>query len=532
MLNTFRAHDNPALQTAIQLSNSLDLPVLVLSVLNDKWNHATERRFNFILEAMKSVSIELYDKYKIPLTLNIQCTTKTYKPWHLMLASRGAAAIIVDEPYTEPYISFASQIKRTVAPSVLVDNACILTPQLVHNFHLLDRPYKFVNATKVRRETRLLWKLKENELKLHLQKESLRLYCNNLPFEPINLNDRIVDNFCNLKNSNFNLSVSKIDYILNKLVTNIDYSVGKIVSTKGNSAAGYKRWDAFMKRGLKSYDKKRNDVLEHYNFGVSRMSCYLNLGIVSPFKMMKMLFDGSDCHNKGNKNEKFLKEFLCFRELSYCFCFYNPKHLVLRNILPTWAYNTLDNHSVDERPKIYPLDTLKQYKTNDTLWNLCQQSLVETGELHNNLRMAWGKQLILWTSVIEDAYNYLIYLNDHYALDGLAPPSYHGIGWCFGLLDSPKHESKIFGKVRFKSTASKAKHLNLEKYKNQILKHGINYGKRKFIGMFLKQNKTLKSKVGNDDGATNGTSGSSTSLIRKKKKKSDITDFYSIRVKH
>ena len=326
MLNTFRAHDNPALQTAIQLSNSLDLPVLVLSVLNDKWNHATERRFNFILEAMKSVSIELYDKYKIPLTLNIQCTTKTYKPWHLMLASRGAAAIIVDEPYTEPYISFASQIKRTVAPSVLVDNACILTPQLVHNFHLLDRPYKFVNATKVRRETRLLWKLKENELKLHLQKESLRLYCNNLPFEPINLNDRIVDNFCNLKNSNFNLSVSKIDYILNKLVTNIDYSVGKIVSTKGNSAAGYKRWDAFMKRGLKSYDKKRNDVLEHYNFGVSRMSCYLNLGIVSPFKMMKMLFDGSDCHNKGNKNEKFLKEFLCFRELSYCFCFYNPNN--------------------------------------------------------------------------------------------------------------------------------------------------------------------------------------------------------------
>ena len=46
-----------------------------------------------------------------------------------------------------------------------------------------------------------------------------------------------------------------------------------------------------MKKGLKSYDKKRNNVLEHYNFGVSRMSCYLNLGIVSPFKMMKTIFN-------------------------------------------------------------------------------------------------------------------------------------------------------------------------------------------------------------------------------------------------
>ena len=53
--------------------------------------------------------------------------------------------------------------------------------------------------------------------------------------------------------------------------------------------------------------------------------------------------------------------------------------------------------------------------------------------------------------------------------------------------------------------------------------------------MFLKQSKTLKNKVGNDDGATihTSTNGSSTSLIKKKKKKSDITDvFSSSRVKH
>ena len=42
MLNTLRGHENPALEVAIQLSNSLNLPLLVYTVLNDRWEHATE----------------------------------------------------------------------------------------------------------------------------------------------------------------------------------------------------------------------------------------------------------------------------------------------------------------------------------------------------------------------------------------------------------------------------------------------------------------------------------------------------------
>ena len=511
MLNTLRAHDNPALETSIQLSNALNLPLLVLTILNDKWKHSTERRFNFILEAMKSVSNELKNTQNIPLTINIQCKTKTYKPWHLTLGSRGAAAIVVDEPYTEPYISIANQIKRVVAPSILVDNACILTPQLVRNFRAIDRPYKFMNSTKIQRNKRLQWTLKQNVLKDSLKQKSLELYQKELPFDPVNLNNNTMT----------------IDYILKHLVTGIDYNVCKILTTKGDSKSGYKRWNIFMKKGLKSYDKKRNNVLEHYNFGVSRMSCYLNLGIVSPFKMMKTIF------NENVKNEKFFHEFLCFRELSYCYCFYYPNHLILQDILPSWAYNTLGKHTVDERPKIYTLDELKEYKTNDLLWNLCQQSLVETGELHNNLRMPWGKQLLIWTETAEDAYEYMLYLNDHFALDGMAPPSYHGIGWCLGLYDSPKNESKIFGRVRYKSTTSKSKYLNVAKYKQQILMRSSNHGKRKFIGMFFNNNNTRKSNensgnsgssIGSDDGDNHTTNNNNVRL--KKRKKQDIASFF------
>ena len=78
-----------------------------------------------------------------------------------------------------------------------------------------------------------------------------------------------------------------------------------------------------------------------------------------------------------------------------------------------------------------------------------------------------------------------VFVDMHFALDGMAPPSYHGIGWCLGLYDSPKNESKIFGRVRYKSTTSKSKYLNVAKYKQQILMRSSNHGKRKFIGMFF-----------------------------------------------
>ena len=208
--------------------------------------------------------------------------------------------------------------------------------------------------------------------------------------------------------------------------------------------------------------------------------------------------------------------------------------IILQDILPSWAYNTLGKHTVDERPKIYTLDELKEYKTNDLLWNLCQQSLVETGELHNNLRMPWGKQLLIWTETAEDAYEYMLYLNDHFALDGMAPPSYHGIGWCLGLYDSPKNESKIFGRVRYKSTTSKSKYLNVGKYKQQILMRSSNHGKRKFIGMFFNNNNKSNENSGNsgssnssDDGDNHTTNNNNVRL--KKRKKQDITSFFNQR---
>ena len=113
--------------------------------------------------------------------------------------------------------------------------------------------------------------------------------------------------------------MTTIDSVIKNLLKNIDYDVPKIVGTKGDSESGYRRWQQFLKHGLKRYDKRRNNVLFHYSYGVSRMSCYLNLGIVSPFKIVRTILESKI------KNEKFLSEFLCWRELELLFLLLQPK---------------------------------------------------------------------------------------------------------------------------------------------------------------------------------------------------------------
>lgn len=56
------------------------------------------------------------------------------------------------------------------------------------------------------------------------------------------------------------------------------------------------------------------------------------------------------------------------------------------------------------------------------------------GELHNNIRMTWGKAILPWSPDPDTAIKRTVYLNHKYALDGCDPCSYSGILWCYGVL--------------------------------------------------------------------------------------------------
>lgn len=44
---------------------------------------------------------------------------------------------------------------------------------------------------------------------------------------------------------------------------------------------------------------------------------------------------------------------------------------------------------------------------------------------------------------VEEIIWQLVCLNDRFALDGLSPPSYGGLLWCFGWQDKPTNDNKV-----------------------------------------------------------------------------------------
>jgi deoxyribodipyrimidine photo-lyase len=118
----------------------------------------------------------------------------------------------------------------------------------------------------------------------------------------------------------------------------------------------------------------------------------------------------------------------------------------------------MGEHEGDPRDTVYTRDQLARGATGEPLWNAGQRELLATGQMHNAVRMLWGKSVLLWTDRYADALSYLIWLNDRYALDGRDPNSYSNILWCFGKFDRPFATRPVWGTIRPMSLArAKAK---------------------------------------------------------------------------
>ena len=152
------------------------------------------------------------------------------------------------------------------------------------------------------------------------------------------------------------------------------------------------------------------------------------------------------------------------RELAYNFTRFNPRYASLE-ALPDWAKRTLRAHDGDPRPAIISPAQIEEAQTYDELWNATQRELLWTGEIHNYVRMLWGKKVIEWRPTHDEAFHLLEHLNNKYALDGRDPNSYAGILWCFGKHDRPwGPERPIFGLVRYMSSRSMSRKFAAQAY--------------------------------------------------------------------
>ncbi len=427
MHHALRAHENPALDVALATARRLERPLLVYQGLSERHEFASDRHHTFALEGARDVGRELAER-GVAYALHVE--RDGHRGPHLRALCQSAAVVVTEEFPVAPVAGWTKRLRDTVeTPVWTVDASCIAPMPLVHRPY--DRAFKFREAVLALQEERLDEPWQEEVVDVPTFDRDL------LPFEPVDL------------------AVESIAKLV--AACEIDHSVGTVPHTPGGSVAGYERWDEFRDGGgLARYAADRNDAAKP---GVSRLSPYLHYGMVSPFRVAR------EASARGGKGaEKFLDELLVWRELAFAFCRHRPEHASLQAV-PEWALETLDDHAADDRPRLFDWESLARGRTGDEVWDLAQRSLLVHGELHNNLRMTWGKALLPWTDGPEEAYRLLQDLNHRYALDGRDPASYGGLLWCLGQFDRPfRPERPVFGTVRHRTTREHRRRLDVAAY--------------------------------------------------------------------
>jgi deoxyribodipyrimidine photo-lyase len=152
------------------------------------------------------------------------------------------------------------------------------------------------------------------------------------------------------------------------------------------------------------------------------------------------------------------------RELAMNFVWYTDDYDDYEAVVPRWARKSLALHSDDERSFEYDYEQFAAAKTHDPYWNAAQNELLQTGSMHNYMRMYWGKKIIEWSATPQQAYSTMLRLNNTYQLDGRDANSFAGVAWCFGTHDRAWAERAIFGKVRYMNAQGLERKFAIKKY--------------------------------------------------------------------
>jgi photolyase PhrII len=444
-----RGHENPALDAAIAAANELGTSVLVYHAVSERYPYASDRHHTFILEGARDVARELAAR-GVSYALHVE-RKGARGPMLRLLAERAAVVVTEDAPFP-PLSSWTRRLAEHLdtrgVSFVSLDASCVVPMPLVNE--RFDRAYAFRTATRRLAGLSLSHAWKDAE-PLHSPRAC------ELPFEPVDahaLDDRAIARL-----------VARCE---------IDHAVGPVRTLRGGSEAGYARWRAFCDDGLDRYAERRNDAALD---GTSRLSPWLHYGHVSPLRIARE----AAARPKNAGTDKFLDELLVWREAAWHFVAHTPE-LESLEALPEWAQKTLASHA-DDRREALPMERLERARTGDRLWDLAQRSLVVHGELHNNVRMTWGKAIPGWTRTPEEARRALVTLNHRYALDGRDPSSYGGLYWCLGLFDHPfTPEQPVLGAVRPRPTSMHAQRLDLDAYEARVSRPARSVGRVAVIG--------------------------------------------------
>ena len=411
-----RARFNHALEYAIKMANDRRLPVVVLFVLTDNYPEANLRHYAFMLQGLQETLMSLRDRGVSPVVLRGQPDAVVPR------FARKAAAVITDRGYTRHQKAWRRDVAQALeSPCIQVETDVVVPVDSASN---KEEYAAYTLRPKINRILlRYMVAPQEREPVV-------------TGFEPdvesVDLSDRM--------------------RVLQTLT--IDRAV-EPVDLPGGASHARERLTAFIENHLDYYQEKRNDP----NAGVySGLSPYLHFGQISPLEVALAV----DEHG-GRGADSFLEELIIRRELAINFVHFN-QHYDTYESLPDWSRKTLSEHARDPRPYIYGLRELEGAATHDNYWNAAQREMMQTGTMHNYMRMYWGKKILEWSKDPRQAFETALYLNNKWEMDGRDPNSYAGIAWCFGKHDRPWKERPVFGKVRYMSAAGLDRKFDMSAY--------------------------------------------------------------------
>jgi deoxyribodipyrimidine photo-lyase len=421
-----RTSHNHALTFAIRKANEFKLPLVVYEGLKYYYPWSSDRLHAFILEGVEEKKLE-FEKLGIRYIFYLQKNKDSPKQTIARLA-REAACIVTD------------------------DYPCFIIPQ--HNQRVSERsdiPIYAVDSNGVIPMSKFA---KEEYGAYTIRPKIRRLlpdYLKPFPEDAIDVDGNGMEVDC----PETEISCSNIASLIDEC--EIDHSVKASDVYRGGTTNGRTRLKKFVDEILPDYETARNKPDRD---GSSRLSSYLHFGFLSALEVALAV---KDADAPQSAIEAYLEELIVRRELSFNFTHHNPNHDSLAS-LPAWAQKTMREHIDDERQFNYSLEELEKGETHDELWNASQREMVVTGEMHNYVRMLWGKNVIAWTPSYEVAFETLVHLNNKYCLDGRDPNSYAGILWCFGKHDRPWMERPVFGMMRYMTSGSTGKKFDSKKY--------------------------------------------------------------------
>ena len=308
MQHSQRAHENPALERAVSHANDLDLPLLVLFVVDPSYPEANARHYTFMLEGLKETMADIRSRgAHMALRLG-------HPPDVAAEVARDAAVVVTDRGYLRHLAEWRIALGKAAPCTVETVEGDVLVP---------------VEEASQKRETAA-----------RTIRPKLMRAASEYAERPTE--SRLARRARGLK-SDDDVELGSIPRFIEML--GCDTSVGPVDGWKGGTKAARARLKAFVEDGLAAYGEGRADIVDR---NVSGLSPYVHFGQISPVEIALAVRDARGPDDETRR--VYLEELIVRRELAINHAWWAPADYDSYDGLPDWARLTLEAHEADPRP--------------------------------------------------------------------------------------------------------------------------------------------------------------------------------------